>query len=88
LKENNFPYPSATLPSVLDFRPWSTALVGLRPLYDVPRSHSDTPHSVEFFWTGDRPVSDTCNRQLTTIIRYRRDSKKQFQQMSDRRPTP
>ena len=23
------------------------------------RSHSDTPHSVGFLWTGDRPVAET-----------------------------
>jgi len=26
---------------------------------EVPRSHSDTPHSVRLLWTSDRPVAQT-----------------------------
>ena len=35
----------------------------------VTRSHSDTPHSVGLFWTSDRTVAETYNRQLTTLTR-------------------
>jgi len=38
----------------------STTLVGLGLLYEVPRSHSDTPHTVGILWTSDRLVSETC----------------------------
>jgi len=34
----------------------STALVSLGLLYEIPRSHSDTPHSVGLLWMDDRPV--------------------------------
>jgi hypothetical protein len=27
-------------------------------IVDVLRSHSDTPHSVGFLWTSDRPVAE------------------------------
>ena len=37
----------------------SVAVVGLGLLHEVPRSHSDTPHSVGLFWTSDRPVAQT-----------------------------
>jgi hypothetical protein len=37
----------------------STAPVGLELLYEVPRSHSDTPNSVVLLWMSDRPVADT-----------------------------
>jgi len=43
-------------------------LVGLGLLViEVPRSHSDTPHSVELLWTIDRPVAETSdNKQHLT----------------------
>jgi len=28
-------------------------------LIDVSRSRSDTPHSVGFLWTSDRPIAET-----------------------------
>jgi len=28
-------------------------------LYEVPRSHSDTPHSVGVPWTSVRPIAET-----------------------------
>jgi hypothetical protein len=48
-----------------------TPLVRLGLLYDVLRSHSDTPHSVGLFWSRDRPVVETSTRQYTTVIRDR-----------------
>ena len=30
---------------------------------------SDTPQSIGLLWTGDRPVTETCNGQRTTPIR-------------------
>jgi hypothetical protein len=33
--------------------------VGLGLLYEVLRSHSDTPHSVALLWTSDRPIAET-----------------------------
>jgi len=29
------------------------------PIVEVPRSHSDTPHSIGLLWTSDRPVAQT-----------------------------
>ena len=40
-------------------------LVGLDLLYEVSRSHSDTPHSVGILWTSDRPVAETSTWQHT-----------------------
>jgi hypothetical protein len=45
----------------------STAPVGQGLLYDVPRSHSDTPHSVGHLCTSDRPVAETSTRPHTTL---------------------
>jgi len=43
-----------------DFFDGSTALAGLGFLiFEVPRSHSDTPQSVGLLWTSDRPVAQT-----------------------------
>jgi len=36
----------------------SAALAGLGLLYEIPRSHSDTPHTVALLWTGDRLVAE------------------------------
>jgi hypothetical protein len=36
-----------------------TALVGQGILYEFPRSHSDTPHSVGLLLKSDRPVAET-----------------------------
>jgi hypothetical protein len=49
----------------------STSLVGVGLHYEVPRSHSNTPHSVVFLYTSDRPVTETCTWQYTTITRDR-----------------
>jgi hypothetical protein len=37
----------------------STVLVGQNPLFDVSRSHSDTPHSLGLLRMSDRPVAVT-----------------------------
>jgi len=39
----------------------STALEGLVLLYEVPQSHSGTPHAVGVLWTMDRPVAETTH---------------------------
>jgi hypothetical protein len=44
-----------------------TVLVGQTPLSEVPRSHSDTPHSVGLLWMSDQPVAVTPNWQHTTL---------------------
>ena len=69
--------------------------MGLGLLYELLRSHSDTPHSVGLLWTGDRPVAETPTWQHTTPARERerhpcpqQDSNPQSQQASGRRPTP
>ena len=57
---------------------------GLGLLYEVPRSHSDTPHSIGLFWTRDRPLplpDNTQHSQETDIhapgrIRTRNPSKR------------
>ena len=72
--------------------PW-TVSVGLDLLCEVPRSHSDTPHSVGLLWTRDRPVEETFNWHSTSLIRnrqphVRQDSNPLSQQASSRRPTP
>jgi hypothetical protein len=36
-----------------------TALVDLDLLYEIPRYHSDTPHSVRILWTSDKPDAET-----------------------------
>jgi hypothetical protein len=38
---------------------------------EVPRSHSDTPHSVRFLWTSDQPDAETSITQHTTLTRKR-----------------
>jgi hypothetical protein len=58
-------------------------LVGLGLLYEVPRSHSDTPHSVEL-WKTHRPVAETFTWQYSTLTMdrdpcRRRDSNPQSQ---------
>ena len=69
----------------------STAQVDLGLLCEVPRSHSDTPHSVGLLWTRDRPVVNTTTWQHTIIRdrhpRPRRDSNPQSQQASGSKPT-
>jgi len=60
---------------------------------EIPRSHSDTTHSVGFPWTSDRSVAQGSTWQHTTLTTDRhtcprRDSKPQYRQASSRRPTP
>jgi hypothetical protein len=44
------------------------SLVGYGLLIELnSRSHSDTPHLVESFWTGDQPFTETSTWQHTTI---------------------
>ena len=74
------------------FSHWSTALVGICLLYKVPRSHSDTPHSVGPLWKSDRPVANNFTWQHISIARDRhhcprRDSNPQSQQANGRWPT-
>jgi hypothetical protein len=72
----------------------SRALVGLGFLIlQVPRSYSDTPHSVGLLWTSDRPVTGTSTWQYTTLTRdwhsrSRWDSNPQTEQATSHRPTP
>ena len=53
-----FPTISDVLVPLLSFLSHgSTAVVGLGLRYEVPPSHSDTPHSVGRLWTRDRPIA-------------------------------
>jgi hypothetical protein len=67
-------------------------LVGQDLLFEVPRSDSDTQHSVGLLLTNDQSDTKTSTwRQQNTHERHpchRRDSKSQFQQASSSRPTP
>ena len=44
----------------------SSELVGLGLLYEIPRSHWNTQHSLRLPWTSDRPVAGTSIWQHTT----------------------
>ena len=49
-------------------------------IFEVSRSHSDTPHSVGLLWTSDRPVAETSTWQHSTRDRHpcpRRDTNSQ-----------
>jgi hypothetical protein len=49
------------------FNGW-TALVSIGILtFEVPRSQSDTSHSVGLFWTSDQPVAETSTWQHTPL---------------------
>ena len=48
-----------------------TSLDDLGLFYEVPRSHSDTSHSLGLHWTSDRPVAETSTWQYTTFTRDR-----------------
>jgi len=55
-------------------------------------SHSDTPQSVGFLWTSDRPIAETSTWQHTTLTADRHpctrwDSNPQSQETSVRPPT-
>ena len=50
----------------------STALVCSRLLCEVPRSHSDIPHSVGLLWTSDRPLAESSTWQHATIRREKK----------------
>jgi len=54
--------------------------VSLGLLYEFPRLHSDTPHSVGLLWTSDQPDTETPTWQHTTP---RRNSHPRLQQDSD-----
>jgi len=76
-----------------------TFLVARQPLVghgflitEVSRSHSDTPQSVRLLWASDQSNVETSNLQRTIFTRerlpnLRRDSNRQFQEASYRRPT-
>jgi hypothetical protein len=36
---------------------------------EILRLHSDTPHSVELFWTSDQLIAETYTWQQTTLTR-------------------
>jgi hypothetical protein len=62
-------------------------------IIEASRSHSDTPHSVGLFWTGNQPVAETSIWQHITVTRDRHpcprwDSNPQSQQANGCRPTP
>jgi len=61
-------------------------------IIEVSRSHSDTPHSVGLFSTGDQTKAETCTWRHSTLARDRRlclwrDSNPESQQANVRRPT-
>jgi hypothetical protein len=63
------------------------------PLWGFAIILLDTPHSLGFLWTSDRPVAETSTWQHTTSTRdrhpwFRWDSKPQSQQTSGRTHTP
>ena len=49
---------------------WLDSPLSLGPLYGVPRSHSDIPHTLGFIWQSDRP--DTEN--VTTRNLHKRQT--------------
>jgi len=50
----------------------STALLGLSLLIaEVPRSHSDTSHTIGLLWTSHGPVTETSTWRHKTITRDR-----------------
>jgi hypothetical protein len=51
----------------INFFQGSTSLVVLGLLYEVPRSHSDAPHSLGHLWTSDRSVVEMSTLKRTTI---------------------
>jgi hypothetical protein len=71
---------------MLFFSHGSTTLVGIGLLYEVPRSHSYTPHPVGLLWTSDLPWQHTT-RTRDRPSRPRRDSIPQSQKSSGRRHT-
>jgi hypothetical protein len=70
----------------------STALASLGLLYEVPRSHSDTTHTLGLLWASNQLVAETSTGQHTTTTEGhpcpRRDSNPLSQQASGRRSTP
>jgi len=64
----------------------------MSPHSEVPRSHSDTLHSLELFWTSDRTAAETLpeNKQHTRetdILTPRGISNPRSQQAKNRRAT-
>jgi hypothetical protein len=74
------------------FRHGSVALVILGLLSGFPRLHSDTPYSLGYLSSRDRPVPGISTWQHTTFTRHismsRRDSNIQTQPATGRGPTP
>jgi len=67
--------------------------MGLGHLYEVPRTHSDRPHSVGLFWMSDVSLARTSTWQHTTHTTNRhpcprRNSNLQPLELRGRRPTP
>ena len=65
-------------------------LAGQWPLLiKAPRSHLDTPHSVELPWRSYQPDADASTWQRTTLIRDRPPiPSAEFEPANDRRPKP
>ena len=57
-------------------------------IIEASRSHSDTPHSVGLLWASDQPDSETTKNIHDRHTCPRRNSNRQSQQASSRRPTP
>jgi len=60
---------------------------------EVSPSHADTPHTVGFLWTSDRPVAATSTWEHTTFATHKqlcplRLSNSQSQEVPDGRSTP
>jgi len=53
------------------FLSWLTTLLGLALFWEVARSHSHTPNSVELLWMRDQPDAETSTWQHTTLTRNR-----------------
>jgi len=65
-------------------------LLNLGFVFEVPRSHPDTPHSAGHHWLRDCPVAETSTGEHTTLTTVRqpcrrRDSDPQSRQANGRR---
>ena len=52
-------YPHSQKNTIQLFLTARQALVGLGLLHELPRLHTDTPHSARPLWTSDRLVAET-----------------------------
>jgi hypothetical protein len=53
----------------------STSLVDLDfHIFEVSKSHSDTPHSVGLLWTSEQPIAKICIPDNTNNTRKRQTS--------------